>query len=246
MPAEPAVPAPAGLEGHLAHLTASLAACWKLRWDNAAKEVWWRLTVQGIPGAGGSDVWGELPCPCGWQCPGREPQGRRLAARVVRVHFFWECPVAQAVVSELQRCLPAGVLLSRAHVWLLQSPAPQVNLGVWRAVCLAALSAMDTGRRCCWKLNKERLERGPRQQSLHEAWGLQGPPAPLHARAGRVAVLQFWSLLEGFAVLHRYPFQWPAGRDLPADHAFLARDEGLPAKPCGLRAIKVVQPAGAG
>jgi hypothetical protein len=59
-------------------------------------------------------------------------------------------------------------------------------------------------------------------------------------------VLQFWSLLEGFAVLHRYPFTWPAGRHLPVDHVFLARDDSLPAKPCGLRAIKVVQPVGAG
>jgi hypothetical protein len=42
----------------------------------------------------------------------------------VRLHFFWECPVAQALVGKLQCCLPAGLLLSGVHVWLLQSPTP--------------------------------------------------------------------------------------------------------------------------
>jgi len=29
---------------------------WKLRWDNHYKEPWWRLTVQGVRGAGGHDL----------------------------------------------------------------------------------------------------------------------------------------------------------------------------------------------
>jgi hypothetical protein len=59
-----------------------------------------------------------------------------------------------------------------------------------------------------------------------------------------VAVLQFWSLLESFATLHRYPRSWPAGKDLPPTHVFLARDDALPVLG-GQHAIKVVQPAGA-
>lgn len=40
--------------------------------------------------------------------------------------------------------------LQQWHVWLLQVPGPRIHLAAWRVVALAALGAMDAGRRFLW------------------------------------------------------------------------------------------------
>ena len=140
--------------------------------------------------------------------------------------------------------MPVGVVISRENVWLLQTPSPDIHQEVWGVVCLAALSAANTGRKYAWKLSVEKA--GPRQQTIEEALGHRGPPPRPAARAGRVAALQFWALLQDFAVLHKWPYKWPAGKTLPLDHAFLGRDPAvLPRLGMGgesIFAIKVMPP----
>jgi hypothetical protein len=131
---------------------------WHLQWDNHQKEVLWRLVVNGVPGAGGYDICPNDACPCGWRLDDADradPMARKVrGAPNLRLHAFWSCPVAQAVIDELLRALPASVGLHTSHVWLLQSPCPNHVLPViWRIVCLAALSAMLHGRRYMWALH---------------------------------------------------------------------------------------------
>jgi hypothetical protein len=61
------------------------AKLWRLPWDNCRKELFRRLTVDGKPtlarmhAVGGS-------CTCGLVAPGT-------------LHHYWQCPVAQGVVT---------------------------------------------------------------------------------------------------------------------------------------------------
>ena len=87
----------------------------------------------------------------------------------LRLHAFWGCPVAQAVVFQMRRVLgdEAGEWVRREHVWLLRPPDRDIALCVWDVACLAALTAMDSGRRFLWAC---RLEPGAlRRASLHAA-----------------------------------------------------------------------------
>ena len=108
------------------------------------------------------------PCVCGHIAPNRR-------------HFFWDCPVAQHLVSELQRCLSSLSPLTVAHVWLGVVPSG-VGGRVWCLVSLAALVAM----------NHARLLGMARNMALH--------PSSVDAVSHRV-VARFWSLLEDFRVL---------------------------------------------
>jgi len=128
---------------------------WRVGVDNRHKDTLWRLSVQGVPNAGGHGLGPRHPCPCGWVCPApaaAPAAGPDSPSWLAQRHFFWECPVAQAVVHAvslvLQRALPdwAGPLAC-CHVWLLQPPHAGVHAGVWSLVCSAAVAAMDVGRR---------------------------------------------------------------------------------------------------
>ena len=119
---------------------------WRLKWDNHFKEVFWRLAHNGL--ATGSRMRSSGPCGvCGWQPPEGECVGR--------LHHFWECPVAQAVVRAVAQQLPPAWCtdaLRPAHILFMHRPegasfATTVDGGVWRVVCLAAVNAMDAGRR---------------------------------------------------------------------------------------------------
>ncbi|KAF8054788.1 hypothetical protein HT031_006931 [Scenedesmus sp. PABB004] len=133
-----------------ASVRVALRKLWRLRWDNAVKEVYWRLALNGLATAERMSQ-PEAVCLCGAACPGR-------------AHHYWECPIAQAVVRAMLDSLPAewcarpadgAPRLHREHVWLMFAPPPaarragarRLHSGVWRVVCLAALAAMDTGRR---------------------------------------------------------------------------------------------------
>ena len=182
----------------LASLRSTLSRAWSLKWENQHKEVLWRMTVQGVRGVAAHGLPTTHPCPCGGL-----PAGA-CAEEALR-HHFWACPVAAAVVEELQKGWKAGEgalapmvpPLRREEVWLLAPPlrpsgGPQqkrMHGCVWMVVCLAALTAMDMGRRALVAMRLEREEQrrraegrvqqggGGRQQSLHEAWGL---PVPTH------------------------------------------------------------------
>jgi hypothetical protein len=232
-------------------LRSTLQRAWKLKWENTNKEVWWRMTVQGVRGVGGHGIATAHPCPCGGLAAGAH-------STAAQAHHFWECPVAAAVVTEMQRAWDGtagragggGIPLQRQDVWLLQPPSGQggdkIHEGAWTAIGLAALSAMDHGRRAMIALRMERAEeegrerarqrqrgRGRGQMSLHQAWGLPEPdpaavaPAALPdlpALAGQKAVARFWSLLTDFAELPQDHESWDS---LPsARHPFLVRTAG--------------------
>jgi hypothetical protein len=177
---------------------------WALPWDNNRKEVYWRLTLDALPTAARMHQQGEA-CNCGVRTPGR-------------AHHFWDCPVAVAVRSEIERGLNHGggqYSLDRHHVWLCVPPGrPGLHEGVWQVVCLAAILAMDKGRKL---LTKWRMEgdlgahhNGPR------------PPPPLPQRipaASRVATTTFWDYVQDFICLGMAPATWVA--DITNTHPYI-------------------------
>ena len=69
------------------------------------------------------------PCVCGAAAPGLE-------------HFFWSCPIADAVVRSIAAEVGgAEGTFNRPALWLASAPEG-VCAGVWDAVCLLALSAI--------------------------------------------------------------------------------------------------------
>ncbi len=164
-------------------LVATLGAVWRLPWENTRKEVLWRLAVNGIPGA---HVHGA--CACGAAPPAqRLPQHNRL-------HAFWECPVARAVTAQL--AAGAGVQqLERSCVWLLLPPSPAFVLIAWQVAALAALDAMEYGRRFLWFLHA--------RPGFAAAAGVE--------QVSRAAATRFWLNLQDFASgLGEQPPGWPA------------------------------------
>lgn len=172
------------------------------------------------------------PCGCGWHLP---PGGAGVdLAMVWQEHCFWSCPVAQQVVRQLRTALPDGGALHRAHVWLAFAPEG-VEQEVWRVVVLAAVGAMDAGRRAMFALGREaELARagagqgGLRQATLDEMWHLvvrveQGVAEAPHVAAGRFAAGTFWRRLLDFAQgLGEGLGQWRKGMlPLAEDHPFL-------------------------
>lgn len=182
----------------------TLSSLWRLKWENLEKEVLWRLAVDGIAGAN-AYVQPRFCCRC---CPEAGPL-------VPRAHCFWDCPVAIAVRQAIAAALlPATPVVSRASIWLCRPP-PGVHIGVWRVVCLAALSAMEHGRRKLWGFGVETdqaaaVSAAARQRTLEDVWGLPAPaaaPCPI-ARASNRAVTDFWGRLTSFATLRLAPASW--------------------------------------
>ena len=165
------------IELHL--LADSLRRVWyTVKWENLNKEAWWRLTVDGIPLLGNSHMRGAPRTECG--C------GAYSAATpncTPRQHHFWRCPVAQSVVGEVSG--RAGVQITRAHLWLLECP-DGFQQCVWDVIALAAISAMEVGRR--YILSARRRVGGE-------------CPGALCDQAQRRAIPDFWSRLHGLAML---------------------------------------------
>ena len=65
---------------------------WKLRWDNAFKEIYWRLVVNGLATAERMHMHD-----CGCVC------GSVVGGQPGRHHHLCACPVARAVVEVLQQ-----------------------------------------------------------------------------------------------------------------------------------------------
>lgn len=144
-------------------LAAAQRQLWKLQWDNAFKEVYWRLVVDGLATAERMHMH-DCGCVCG-SVAGGQP-GRH--------HHFWSCPVVRAVVDVLQQQLvgwfpgelqPQHVLCMVCPVAVGVGGAPSLHKGVWRVVCLAAIHALDVGRAAA---HLQRLEGS----------AVEPPPAP--------------------------------------------------------------------
>jgi hypothetical protein len=141
----------------------------KCSWiPNHHLETFWRLSLNGVPYAGGYD----LPphpggCSCGWAGPpaGTAPEP---ASRLWRSHIFGSCVVAQAVISAISANLspagepPALLPAPEAHLWLMHPPSvPALQAGPWRMICLAAVSAMDFGRSALHRLTRPQPSTNP-------------------------------------------------------------------------------------
>jgi hypothetical protein len=216
-------------EDWLRALEAQLHALWRLPCDNLRKDTLWRLTVNGVPMAGGHDVCPREPCLCGWQYPEGLPDAHARAL-ALRQHCFWECPVARAVSAEVASALPtAAPPLRQEHLWLLSRPQEcPVHNGVWGLVCMLALDAMLHGRKAMWALRAEAASVADPAQTLitdffpSASGGPAAPELPLVDRAARRAAIRFWCLLQDFASLADAP--WAA--DLPDTHPFLSLVSG--------------------
>lgn len=119
------------------NLLDTLGQVWRLPWENEHKEILWRLAVNGLAMPGdvryGSSA--AQHCCCGSQ------------SLICRHHCFWDCDIASAVYDTMCAALPADrPRPQRYHIWLLQPPAG-LHAGVWQVVALAALNAINFGRK---------------------------------------------------------------------------------------------------
>jgi hypothetical protein len=153
----------------LSELHTLLRNLWKLPWDNSRKEVFWRLTLDGLPSAARMHMLG-VSCACGVVAPDRQ-------------HHFWGCPVAQAVTHVLQQHVPPQCTVQRINVWLCRPPSPALHVGVWQVVCLAAVISMNKGRQLLYKLTSSQPALSAQQRI---------------DLACKVAVATFWDMLEDF------------------------------------------------
>jgi len=124
-----------------------------------------------------------------------------------RMHHFWDCVVVQGLRDALAEVLVgwaggAAAGLLRRHLWLAEAP-PTLHQGVWDVVCLACLSALETGR-----------------QALYAARSESGCVAQGALRRVTAAVVaDFWARLRSFATLGVRPRGW---HDVPVGHPFLS------------------------
>jgi hypothetical protein len=157
------------VESMFPELHTLLRSLWKLPWDNGRKEVFWRLTLDGLPSAARMHMLG-VTCDCGVVAPDRQ-------------HHFWGCPVAQAVTQVLQLHIPPQCLVQRINVWLCRPPSPGLHVGVWQVVCLAAVISMNKGRQLLFKLSTSQPALSAQQRV---------------DIACKVAVATFWDMLVDF------------------------------------------------
>ena len=217
------------VEASRCQLEVSMRQLWRLHWDNARREAFWRLSVNGVPGAGGHGICppSMASCICGWHAP--EPcVSEHARALALRTHCFWLCPVATAVVATIASALPPGARhLQCADVWLLRPPAGSgVDQRVWALVSMVAVEAMQVGRKAMWSMHAKESSPEVTQTLITDYFPVLsvGGVAPLSliARASRFAVARFWSLLQDFALVGQAP--WSG--DLDASHPFFCVRDG--------------------
>jgi len=185
-----------------------LPRLWQLPWENQHKEVYWRLVLNALPLASrmGSS---SRPCACGHPNPSPD-----------RCHHYWDCPVARAVLATLAAQL-GGRQPNRLQLWLMRRPRG-VHAGVWDAVCLAALAAMDGGRRQLSARTLHAREAASRPSSSRHPPPPPPAPAQLVPAAQRHAVARFWDLLQDLCSVGTLPAAWRS--EVPASHPFLCWD----------------------
>lgn len=202
-----------------------LRALWHVPWDNIHKEPLWRLSVNGVRNAGGHDLCPSHPCPCGYAGPvATAILSPSEASFAWRLHHFHHCPVAGAVIGEINKVLPAGVTVTCADLWLLRPPSGVSHSGVWGVVAAAAIAAMHSGRKNLIRLHLRQTQLVGVGQTLITTFfpTVAGTPPPtVLQRATRWAAAWFWCLLQDFACIQNgIPPGWGAGP--PATHPFLA------------------------
>jgi hypothetical protein len=190
-----------------ARVRATMKSVWRVPMDNRVKEVWWRLMLNAVPSAGGHGICLRGQCACGFALSAQDLAGRNSAQH--RQHVFWDCPVAREVREQLRLGLRSAPQASvqRQHVWLLRAPQQSGCCAVvWQAVALAAMAAMDSGRRTVWALTA----------------GRPGANAAAVAAAGRTAAVHFWRVLQDFAhACRKAPSS--AWDSITVEHPFLRR-----------------------
>jgi hypothetical protein len=162
------------------------------------------LAVNGVRAAGACQRYFSAPCPCGVVGSGANGDCERL-----RQHA---CAIAQAVRTQVQRGL-GGALLQQWHLWLVDPP-PAVCHMVWRVEVLAAIWAMDQGRKRLWSL----VRTPPRQGSAAQ-------------QAISKASTSFLSALHDFA-RHDRPVPAKGWDEVGPDHPFLFVRIQVPLRPC--------------
>ena len=176
------------------------------------RKLFWRLINNGISGAGGHDTATLGPCPCGWIPPlvskGDVPS-KVLHCNAWREHAFWSCPVAKAVLGEID--IAAGHPTNIHHLWLLH-PHPSVHPTLWLPVAAAALTAINHGRLAMYAIEK-RLSTTTTPTAPH--------PTSLITteQAAKAAISRFWIQLQDFADSSELCINTPTGHPF-----FTARD----------------------
>jgi len=151
VPPDPSPEEIRALKAELKSIRGIFKRVWSLSWSNQRKEIFWRLVYHGIPT---SVRLGQRQrrCPCGTM-----PQ-----APAGRPHVFWSCPVAVAIREHILAALghpPHGLPhLLREHIWLFRPPQPGINQLFWDVICLAALGAMEYGRRVLLSLSLQNVD----------------------------------------------------------------------------------------
>ena len=165
--------------GPLPLVTDVLARWWKVRVPNFYKEAAWRLTLDGHPTAARMRRPAGAPPSCCVACGVATPGF---------AHHFWTCPVAEAVRDEvetqlrLKGWLAAGSRLRCDALWMGVRPHCSLHRLIWDMVCLAAIHAMNAGRRAAWQVSHQ-----------------LPTPDLVRVVAQKVARASFWSVLADFA-----------------------------------------------
>jgi exonuclease III len=196
---------------------ARLQDLWALPWDNRFKEPMWRLALDGLAIYGSSRYRAPHPalaCHCG-------------GGPVGRIHCFWDCCVAQAVHRSVQAALeawdPSSPQLQRHQLWLAEPPL-RLHGGVWQVVALAALCAINVGRKrlvgAC--LDAQGVVVGPRQRPC-DVTALPLASFPHLVQACVHAEERFWALIADFVGLAQdTPKRWRSlYGSVPASHPFM-------------------------
>ena len=121
--------------------------------------------------------------------------GKMAVADAWRVHAFWECSIAKAVLNEIDHAASTREAMERHHLWL-SSPPPThhpINPSIWLVVTLAAFTAMEHGRKAMYAMQKETA---PNHQTRRRP---QIHTPPISVRAANAAVGRFWCLLQDYA-----------------------------------------------
>jgi hypothetical protein len=247
-----------------------LREAWAVRWENRFKEALWRLSINAArhlgngvmrhataaaaAGGGAATVQAGGPAqpvvasqPQQQQAQQQEqPQCHCRAGACSNAHHYHTCAVAAAVYDAISGALPGNPVVLRHHIWLAEPPVPLLHKDLWLVVCMAALTAMEYGRKRLVRLHFQQQQQPVRQTHITDFFqpflhppaapaplqaGGQGQRRPSHVEiAADSAVVQFWMCLHNFADVglrvqtRRRRQQWL--RDVPADHPLLAVSNG--------------------
>jgi hypothetical protein len=169
----------------LCSLRKALTIAWRLPCSDDIKEAYWRLSAGITPGCSFTP-W-TCPCAC-------------ITPVTPSLHSFWDCPVAKAIRQQLQLCInhslldaplldapppppPATPTLTRSALWLHRPPMPSICSEAWSLICIAAIHAMDSGRRALWVQRHE------------AAWNPSNALAAV-STASVTATTTFWAVLQ--------------------------------------------------